>query len=110
MEQRSSLRRRLVSLASVMAVTVAGLAITVVAAPAAAADVSPVAAPGADVVTADALPTAQIDGVAWSQAIVGNTVYVGGEFTNARPAGAAPGTNTDARGPTCWPTTSPPGR
>ena len=29
----------------------------------------------------------------WSQAIVGNTVYAGGSFQNARPAGAAPGTN-----------------
>ncbi|GAA1389858.1 PKD domain-containing protein [Luteococcus peritonei] len=44
-------------------------------------------------VTADALPTTQIDGIAWDQVIVGNTVYVGGEFANARPAGAAPGTN-----------------
>ena len=42
-------------------------------------------------VTADALPTAQIDGVVWSQAIVGNTVYAGGSFKTARPAGAAAG-------------------
>ena len=48
-------------------------------------------------VAADPLPTAQIDGVAWTQKIVGNTVYVGGEFTSARPAGAAPGVNTVAR-------------
>ena len=33
------------------------------------------------------LPTAQINGVAWSQVVVGNTVYVGGEFTSARPPG-----------------------
>lgn len=47
-----------------------------------------------DAVTADALPTVQIDnGVVWDQAVVGDTVYVGGEFENARPAGAAPGTN-----------------
>ena len=44
-------------------------------------------------VTSDALPTTQIDGVAWDQKIAGNTVYVGGEFANARPAGAAAGTN-----------------
>ncbi|MFN8021729.1 MAG: LamG-like jellyroll fold domain-containing protein [Acidimicrobiales bacterium] len=44
-------------------------------------------------VAADALPTVQIDGVVWTQAVVGNTVFVGGNFTNARPAGAAPGTN-----------------
>ncbi|GGM13299.1 LamG-like jellyroll fold domain-containing protein [Promicromonospora citrea] len=44
-------------------------------------------------VSADALPTVQVDGVVWKQVIVGNKVYVGGEFQNARPAGAAPGTN-----------------
>ena len=91
MEPRSSLRKRFVSLVSVMAVTVAGLAITVVAAPAAAADISPAAAPGADAVTADALPTVQIDGVVWSQAISGTTVYAGGNFTSARPAVRPPG-------------------
>ena len=48
-------------------------------------------------VTADALPTVQIDGVAWSQAVIGNTVYVGGRFTNARPPGAAVGTNQTPR-------------
>ncbi|QIK65377.1 PKD domain-containing protein [Nocardioides sp. HDW12B] len=39
------------------------------------------------------LPTTQINGVVWSQAVIGNTVYVAGEFTTARPAGAAPGVN-----------------
>ncbi|MEH0110276.1 PKD domain-containing protein [Tersicoccus sp. MR15.9] len=48
-------------------------------------------------VTADALPTVQIDGVAWTQKIVGKWVYVGGSFANARPAGAAAGTNLTAR-------------
>jgi hypothetical protein len=48
-------------------------------------------------VSADALPTVQIDGVVWSQAIVGTTVYAGGKFTTARPAGAAPGTRTVRR-------------
>lgn len=43
-------------------------------------------------VAADGLPTAQINGVAWTQLIIGNTVYVGGNFTEARPSGAAPGT------------------
>ncbi|MDQ1584187.1 MAG: trimeric autotransporter adhesin [Microbacteriaceae bacterium] len=48
-------------------------------------------------VGAYALPTTQIDGVAWAQTVVGNTVYVAGKFTNARPAGAAAGTNTTPR-------------
>ncbi|WP_162873076.1 PKD domain-containing protein [Austwickia chelonae] len=34
-----------------------------------------------------ALPTWQITGVAWAQLVVGNTVYVTGNFTKARPAG-----------------------
>ncbi|MFC8192420.1 PKD domain-containing protein [Cellulomonas sp. NPDC057328] len=51
----------------------------------------------ATTVTADALPTVQIDGVVWAQVVVGNTVYVAGEFTTARPAGAAPGTSTVPR-------------
>ncbi len=45
-------------------------------------------------VSSDPLATAQIDGVAWTQLVVGNTVFVGGRFTKARPAGAAPGTQT----------------
>jgi PKD repeat protein len=48
-------------------------------------------------VSADPLPTVQIDGVVWTQLIVGNTVYVGGNFTTARPAGAAAGVNTTPR-------------
>ncbi len=48
-------------------------------------------------VTADPLPTVQIDGVVWTQEVVGDTVYVGGEFKNARPAGAAPGVSTTSR-------------
>src|SRR3954452_22098884 len=43
-------------------------------------------------VTADALPTVQINGVAWAQVVVGTTVYVAGKFTTARPAGARAGT------------------
>ena len=48
-------------------------------------------------VSADPLPTVQINGVAWTQRVIGNTVYVGGKFTTARPAGAAPGVNTVTR-------------
>ena len=42
-------------------------------------------------VTADALPTWQINGVVWAQVVVGNTVYVTGSFTKARPPGVAVG-------------------
>ena len=48
-------------------------------------------------VAADALPAPQIDGVVWSQTVVGDTVYVGGSFTTARPMGAAPGVDTVPR-------------
>lgn len=48
-------------------------------------------------VTADALPTAQINGVVWDQEVVGTTVYAGGQFTSARPAGSAVGVNESAR-------------
>lgn len=48
-------------------------------------------------VTADSLPTAQHDGVAWHAVTVGNTVYVAGRFNNARPFGAAPGTQLVSR-------------
>jgi PKD repeat protein len=48
-------------------------------------------------VTADALPTVQIDGVVWTEVTVGNTVFAGGSFANARPAGAAAGTQLTPR-------------
>lgn len=48
-------------------------------------------------VTADVLPTPQINGVVWSQVVVGNTVYVAGKFTSARPAGSPSGTNETPR-------------
>ncbi|WP_344274245.1 PQQ-binding-like beta-propeller repeat protein [Actinomadura napierensis] len=50
-------------------------------------------------VSADPLPTAQVDGVVWSMATVGNTVYATGNFTKARPAGVkAGGAGEVARG------------
>ena len=45
----------------------------------------------------DVLPTVQIDGVVWQQTVIGNTVYAVGQFSTARPAGAAPGVNTTPR-------------
>ena len=72
------------------------LALGALAAPAAAPPAA--AAPGQTALASpQALPTAQIDGVVWDQAVVGNTVYVVGEFHNARPAGAAAGENESSR-------------
>jgi hypothetical protein len=42
-------------------------------------------------VTAGGMPTPQVDGIVFTVAIVGNTVYAGGRFSKARPAGVAPG-------------------
>ena len=81
---------RLAALAGRLALValVAGLGLAVPAAPAAhAAD----PAPPVETVGADALPTWQINGVVWSQAIVGTTVYVTGSFSKARPPGVAVG-------------------
>ncbi len=58
--------------------------------PVAQADTAPPAgAPAQTTVSADPLPTVQIDGVAWAQVIVGTTVFVTGNFGYARPAGEA---------------------
>ncbi|MET1051186.1 MAG: cell surface protein, partial [Mycetocola sp.] len=54
------------------------------------ADTAPPAGTPATAST-DVLPTVQIDGVVWDQEISGNTAYAGGDFQNARPAGAAAG-------------------
>ncbi|MHA7304968.1 PKD domain-containing protein [Arthrobacter sp. TMN-49] len=48
-------------------------------------------------VSADVLPTVQINGVVWNQTVIGNTVYAAGSFSTARPAGAAPNTQTVTR-------------
>ena len=42
-------------------------------------------------VTTDSLPTWQINGVVWSQVVIGHTVYAAGEFSEARPPGVAAG-------------------
>jgi hypothetical protein len=66
----------------------------------AAADSAPAdpASPSSPVtVTADSLPTVQIDGVVWQQTIIGDTVYAVGRFGTARPAGAAAGSQTTPR-------------
>ena len=95
-------RRPMASLLAIImtAVTAVGLAtVSPLTSAAAVADstVPPVIDNPADAVTADGLPTAQINGVAWDQVVVGNTVYVAGEFTSARPAGAALGSGESPR-------------
>ena len=58
----------------------------------------PAAAAGQTVLASpQPLPTAQVDGIVLDQAVVGNTVYVVGEFKSARPAGAAAGENESPR-------------
>ena len=49
-------------------------------------------------VSADALPTAQINGIVWDQVVVGDIVYVVGKFSSARPAGSPAGQNESPRG------------
>jgi hypothetical protein len=56
----------------------------------AAADTAPPAGTPATV-SADVLPTWQINGVVWSQAVVNNIVYATGSFTKARPPSVAAG-------------------
>ncbi|MEY2848657.1 MAG: hypothetical protein RI885_1322 [Actinomycetota bacterium] len=86
--------RRALSAAIVVALSTGSL--LSIAQPAA-ADTAPADPATPSTVSADALPTVQINGVVWDQEIVGNTVYAVGEFTTAQPAGAAAGTSTVPR-------------
>ncbi|MCB5274224.1 hypothetical protein BJG92_01754 [Arthrobacter sp. SO5] len=100
------LRRSPAGFGAAARITAAGASAALVAAvvlttaPVAGADSAP-ADPGNPAtpvtVTADALPTVQIDGVVWQQAIIGDTVYAVGKFNTARPAGAASGSQTTTR-------------
>jgi PKD repeat protein len=90
-------RKRVTALTTVIGLVGSGLVTLAIAAPVASAAPAPVMQRDSSQVTADALPTVQVDGVVWSQVVVGNTVYAGGSFTTARPAGAAPGVNTTPR-------------
>ena len=67
-----------------------GLLVAAVGRPAAYADTQPPAPNTPATVSTDPLPTVQVDGVVWTQVVIGNTVYAGGSFATARPAGAAP--------------------
>jgi large repetitive protein len=92
----SSLRVRVIAILATAAAAVVMHPATASAAVPAAPAVAPAAAeaavdPPPPTVTADALPSWQINGVVWSQAIVGDVVYVTGSFTRARPPGVAAG-------------------
>src|SRR4051812_2758330 len=89
-------RRALIAWATAGLVALTGGALTGLPL-SASADTAPPDAPPPPTVSADALPPVQVDGVVWTQAVVGNTVYAGGKFTTARPAGSARGTNTVTR-------------
>ncbi len=90
-------RKRAVATVAAMAVAVGSWALALPGTARADTAPAPVSATDPVTVSADALPTVQINGVAWAQVVVGNTVYVAGSFTRARPAGAAPGTNETVR-------------
>ncbi|GAB2849891.1 PKD domain-containing protein [Microbacterium insulae] len=87
-------RGRAAAVLAAAALIAAGL-VAVAADPAAAAPgPAPIEQRNAQTVTADPLPTVQIDsGIVWTQVVNGTTVYAGGSFSNARPAGANPGQN-----------------
>ncbi|NHB84228.1 hypothetical protein G7085_05205 [Tessaracoccus sp. HDW20] len=77
----SPARRHLTSLLASLLVAVSGLGALVVPQAAEAATLPD----DAPTVSAEALPTWQLDGVVWSTVVVGNTAYVTGEFSKARP-------------------------
>ncbi|MBS1836901.1 MAG: PKD domain-containing protein [Actinobacteria bacterium] len=97
MEAKPNLRHRVFHALVATAVVFSVVVVAQAARPSTAGAVVPPIADTDGQVTADALPTVQIDGVVWQQTIVGNTVYAVGQFNNARPAGAAPGTNQTPR-------------
>ena len=79
---RPALSRPL-ALSAIVTMVLSGLVTGALVAPAASAAPGPITARPTTAVTADALPTVQVDGVVWSQAVVGNTVYAGGQFTGS---------------------------
>jgi PKD repeat protein len=80
-----------------MITVLAVIAAVLLAVQPAVADTAPVDPTEATTVSSDALPTVQINGIVWTQKVIGNTVYAGGNFSSAQPAGAAAGVNTVSR-------------
>jgi trimeric autotransporter adhesin len=94
------MRRRMVGALATSALVASGAsAIAVVAASPAGAAPGAIQQRSTNQMTADALPTEQIDnGVVWSIAVSNGIAYAGGSFSNVRPPGAAAGTNLTPRG------------
>src|SRR5438128_1708835 len=93
-------RRSKLGAARVLALSVAAFSVGLLGLLGLAAPASSDTAPAQGVpptVSAEALPTVQINGVVYAQVMIGNTVYATGGFTTARPAGAAPGVNEVTR-------------
>ncbi|HEV2088130.1 MAG TPA: LamG-like jellyroll fold domain-containing protein [Cryptosporangiaceae bacterium] len=88
--RRNSVLVRLVA-AVVVAASGVLVAVTTTTAPAAAAP------PTTPVLTADAQPSWQTNGVVWAMEEVNGVLYVGGNFSSVRPPGAARGTGEVAR-------------
>jgi PKD repeat protein len=88
-----NLRKVIVGL-TVTAVVTAGVVVGLGTPAVAATGPAPIEQRNEATVTTDPLPTVQIDsGIVWAQVIAGDTVYAGGSFSNARPAGAGQGQN-----------------
>ncbi|MGV9194813.1 PKD domain-containing protein [Microbacterium sp. MC2] len=92
---------RIAATVAATALVLTGAVATGTAAVAAEGDLSgvaPIEQRNAQTVTADGLPTVQLDsGIVWTQVMNGNVVYAGGSFSQTRPANAAPGTNLTPR-------------
>ena len=88
MPNRQGVRR-----GTVLSAVVALVLLGVVAVPAQASTVTSASAVVPETVSADGLPTVQMNGVAWKQEVVGSTVFVAGNFSAARPAGSPLGTS-----------------
>jgi PKD repeat protein len=89
--------RALIAMLAAAVLLSASFGLYVAIAPPANADTVPPDANVPGTVSSDPLPTAQINGVVYAQVIAGNTVYAAGEFSRARPANAAAGTQEVVR-------------
>lgn len=95
-DNRAGRLRRTVTTTAALIASVALAAAGLTVSASASADTAP-AAGTPETYAGDALPTVQVDGVVYAQEVVGNTVYVGGSFASARPAGSPAGTGETPR-------------